>query len=354
MQRWKNLKGRSTVHQHSEGSCAIMIKSYIEHIEYYFPDLQEFNSPDDKLTGKIGIHSKHIAAQDETASDMAVKAAKKLFNNTGIERDKIDFLIFCTQSPDYILPTTACIIQQRLGLPNSCGAFDFNLGCSGYVYGLSIAKGLIESGSANNILLLTGDTYSKFINEKDRSVKVIFGDAASATLISGIESDTEFIGPFVFGTDGSGAENLIIPAGGMREPITEESKVEYEDQYGNLRSRANLYMNGPEIFNFTLKEIPSTVEKLLTKSGCQKDDYDFFVFHQANKYMLEHLRKKLKIDIGKFPIDMERCGNTVSSTIPIVLKNQLDQHKIQDHHLLMLLGFGVGYSWAGCNIRWKL
>jgi 3-oxoacyl-[acyl-carrier-protein] synthase-3 len=330
-----------------------MIKGYIHSVEYYLPEQIELNSIEDKITDKIGIYSRHIAADNESASDMAVKAANKLIEKTGIDRSNIDFLIFCTQSPDYILPTTACIIQERLGLSNSCGAFDFNLGCSGYIYGLSLAKGLIESGSASNILFLTGDTYSKFVNKRDRSVKVIFGDAASATLISSTESDTDFIGPFTFGTDGSGAENLIIPAGGLREPITDESLVEQEDQYGNVRSRANLYMNGPEIFNFTLKEIPSTIQRQLEKSGRDMTQFDMFIFHQANKYMLEHLRKKLKIEEVKFPIDMKNCGNTVSSTIPIVIKNLLDQNRIESNHLLMLVGFGVGYSWAACNIKWK-
>ncbi|WP_238327700.1 ketoacyl-ACP synthase III [Paenibacillus gorillae] len=269
-----------------------MIKSYIQAIEYYLPETVEHNSIEDRLTEKIGIYKRTIATQDESASDLAVKAANKLFDQTNFDRQKIDFVIFCTQSPDYILPTTACIIQERLGLRTSCGAFDFNLGCSGYVYGLSLAKGLIETGSAHHILLLTGDTYSKYINEKDRSVKVLFGDAATATLLSGKEAESDFIGPFVFGTDGSGAENLIIPAGGMREPLSEEAQIEQEDQFGNARSKANLYMNGPEIFNFTLKVVPDTIQQLLEKSAKIKEDYNLFIFHQANKYMLEHLRKK--------------------------------------------------------------
>ncbi len=304
---------------------------------------------DGKTAHKIGIYERRVADTNEFASDMAVKAAEKLFQQGIIEREEIDFLIYCTQSPDYILPSTACLIQNRLKLPTQCGAFDYNLGCSGYVYGLAMAKGFIESGVARNILLITSDTYSKYLNENDRSVYPIFGDAATATLISSREHDKINIGPFVFGSDGSGAQNLIIPAGGFREPVTLDSFVEKADEYGNIRNRCNLYMNGPEIFNFTLREIPPVVEKLLEKSQASLDEYDYFVFHQANLFMLEHLRKKLKIDAAKFSIQLSDIGNTVSSSIPIALKR--DINSIQPGSRVMLVGFGVGYSWAACSIR---
>lgn len=329
-----------------------ILKSYIKSIEYYYPKEKEFNSLEDNLTAKIGIYSKNIAGNDEFASDLAYNAAVKLLNSGVCNLNDIDFIILCTQSPDYILPTTACILQDRLGLPTSCGAFDFNLGCSGYVYGLALAKGLIESGSAKNVLLLTADTYSKYTNKHDRSVRVLFGDAATASLISSVDIEMDLIGPFVFGTDGSGKNNLIVPSGGLREPISELSSIEEEDQYGNIRSRKNLFMNGPEIFNFTLKAVPEAVSKLLEKSNMSKDDYDLFVFHQANKYMLDHLRKKLKIDIEKFSVCLENCGNTVSSTIPIALKEEFSNARVKVGNKVMLLGFGVGYSWAGCNIVW--
>ncbi|MNP13524.1 3-oxoacyl-[acyl-carrier-protein] synthase 3 [compost metagenome] len=212
-----------------------------------------------------------------------------------------------------------------------------------------MAKSFIESGLASHVLLLTADTYSKYSNPKDRSVYPIFGDAATATLISSREHDKINIGPFVFGSDGSGAQNLIIPAGGFREPVTLDSFVEKADEYGNIRNRCNLYMNGPEIFNFTLREIPSVVEKLLEKSQASLDEYDYFVFHQANLFMLEHLRKKLKIDAAKFSIQLSDIGNTVSSSIPIALKRDLNS--IQPGSRVMLVGFGVGYSWAACSIR---
>jgi 3-oxoacyl-[acyl-carrier-protein] synthase-3 len=328
-----------------------MLKSYIKSIEYYLPAAKEFNDTNDPLVKKIGIEEKHIAGKDEYASDLAFNAAQTLFNSGACKPEDVDFLIYCTQSPDYILPTTACILQDRLNIPTTAGAFDYNLGCSGYVYGLSMAKGLIESGSAQNVLLLTGDTYSKYVNPRDRSVNLLFGDAGSATLISSKESTNETIGPFIFGTDGSGYKNLIVPAGGIKEPLTSENIQDEEDEFGNFRSRANLFMNGPEIFNFTIKEIPRSIEALLKKESLQLEDYDFFVFHQANQYMLEYLRKKVKIPPEKFSFQMKDCGNTVSATIPIALYKELKAGKIKEGDKVFLLGFGVGYSWAACSIK---
>lgn len=333
-----------------------MIKSYISAIEYYLPDGKDFNDPNDRLTHKIGIMTKNIAAEDEFASDLAYYSAMKIFNNGKANPDDIDFLLYCTQSPDYILPTTACLLQERLGLPTSCGALDFNLGCSGFVYGLSLAKGLIESGMAKNVLLLTADTYSKYINPNDRSVQLLFGDAASATLISGKEGegDEDFIGSFVFGTDGKGADNLIIHAGGLKEPLTASSYEEIQDDHGNLRSRSNLYMNGNEIFNFASKEVPKAINKVLEKSNLSIDQVDYFVFHQANQYMLETLRRKIGIKSEKFSIQFADCGNTVSSTIPIALIRDFQEEKCSNGDNIVLVGFGVGYSWASCVIKLNL
>lgn len=324
-----------------------MNRAFIKEIAYYVPATFEENSVNDSITRKVGISRRPIAGDGQYASDLAIEAVSKLQN---LDRDNVDLLIYCTQSPDYILPTTACILQDDLNLPTTCAAFDINLGCSGYVYGLSVAKAYIESGLSKNVLLITSDTYSKYININDRSVRVLFGDAASATLVSSMESDRELIGPFVFGTDGSGKDNLIIRAGGLREPISDESEVEVEDSFGNIRSKRNLYMNGSEIFNFTLKEIPTTIAKLLDVSGFKLEDYNRFVFHQANKFMLEHLRKRLNIPKEKFSVNMEWFGNTVSSSIPISFAIDLKNNQINKEDIVMLVGFGVGYSWAGCNI----
>lgn len=333
------------------------MKASIKAISYYLPEAilsndlinQDFPEWDiEKISSKTGINSRHISASDEFSSDMAVKAAEKLFEEHNIDRSTIDYLLFCTQSPDYFLPTTACIIQDKLGLNTSIGALDFNLGCSGFVYGLSLAKGLIAGEMAKNVLLITSETYSKFIHPKDKSNKTIFGDAAAATLITSGEGFCS-IGNFVFGTDGKGAENLIVKQGGMRFPVSEENE-DIKDEFGNIRNDKNLFMNGTEIFNFTGEFVPKLTASILDKSGLTKDDIDLFIFHQANKYMLNHLRKKIKIPEEKFFISMEHCGNTVSSTIPIALYEAQKEGKTTDIKNLVLAGFGVGYSWGACNL----
>jgi 3-oxoacyl-[acyl-carrier-protein] synthase-3 len=300
---------------------------------------------------RTGIRVRHIASGEECASDLGVSAARHLFESGMVRPEEIDFLLFCTQSPDYFLPTTACIMQERLGLRTDCGAIDFNQGCSGYVYGLSLAKSLIETGVVRNALLITADTYSKFINARDRSVRTLFGDGAAATLIGASDADADLIGPFVFGTDGRGAQQLIVPAGGARSPLDEEAAIEKADEQGNWRSARNLYMNGPEIFNFTLRTVPQVMDELLEKCGCTVEEIDYIIPHQANKFMLERLQRRLKIPSEKFHIDLEESGNTVSSTIPIALESASRKGKIKTGDRVALLGFGVGYSWAGTIVR---
>jgi 3-oxoacyl-[acyl-carrier-protein] synthase-3 len=304
-----------------------------------------------KILEKTGIKERRIAAVDECASDIGVAAANRLFESGACKKSSIDYLLFCTQSSDFFLPTTACLIHERLGLHSSCGALDFNLGCSGYVYGLSLAKALVESGQANNVLLITAETYSKYIHPEDRSVRTLFGDAGAATLVSGVHFDEDFIGPFIFGTDGRGGKHLIVPTGGMRRRPVPEAEV-IRDGDRNCRTINNLFMDGPEIFNFTLRVVPETVNDLLLKTGKTKEQIDLFVFHQANAFMLEHLRKKLMIPEKKFVVALEHCGNTVSSTIPIALKDALSTGKLKSGQLLMLVGFGVGFSWGGVLVKW--
>lgn len=305
----------------------------------------------EKISAKTGIAVRHIAAPDECASDLAVAAARRLFERGACAPDDVDFLILCTQSPDYFLPTTACLVQDRLGLRTDCGALDVNQGCSGFVYGLALAKSLVETGTVRNVLLLTAETYSKFINPRDRSVRTIFGDAAAATLVSAVDADEEVIGPLVFGTDGRGAQHLIVPAGGARRPLTPEALEERQDGRGNWRSARDLYMNGHEVFTFTLQAVPAAVSQLLEKAELSLQDVDYFVFHQANKFMLDRLRARLGIPQEKFCICMEHCGNTVSSTIPIALEHALETRQVKPGDRLMLVGFGVGYSWAAALMR---
>ena len=305
----------------------------------------------EKIYAKTGIRTRRIAAPGECASDLAFRAAQSLMAREGLDPAAVDFLLYCTQTPDYILPTTACVLQQRLGLPTSCGALDFNLGCSGYIYGLGLAKALIESGQAHTILLLTADTYSKLVNPADKSVRTLFGDGAAATLIVAREQGT-LIGPFVYGTDGAGAGNLIVPTGGMRRAPVPQAELVRDDS-GNARTVNDLYMNGAEIFNFTLRTVPQAVEQLLVKAGISQEDVDLFVFHQANRFMLDHLRKKLGIPEARFVFAMEHVGNTVSASIPIALQQAEAEGRLAPGALVMLVGFGVGYSWGATLIRWR-
>jgi 3-oxoacyl-[acyl-carrier-protein] synthase-3 len=303
----------------------------------------------EKIDDKTGIRERHIAGPGECSSDLAVAAARKLFDSGACRTEEIDFVLLCTQSPDYFLPTTACLVQDRLGIPTTAGALDFNLGCSGFVYGLGLAEGLITSGQAQKLLLLTAETYSKFLHPRDKSVRTLFGDAAAATLLTASEQPS--LGPFVYGTDGAGAPNLMVPTGGMRQARTAETAIEKEDDSENLRSQDNLFMAGGEIFNFTLSAVPKSIHALLSKAQLSFEQVDLFVFHQANRFMLDHLRKRLKIPAEKFQVSMAHCGNTVSSTIPIALKEAQREGRLKEGTTVMLVGFGVGYSWGATLLR---
>jgi 3-oxoacyl-[acyl-carrier-protein] synthase-3 len=302
----------------------------------------------EKILDKTGIRQRHVATADETAGDLALGAARKLFAQGKVSAKDVDFVILCTQAPDYVLPSTACVLQHQLGISTSAGALDINLGCSGFVYGLSLAKGLVETGAARCVLLLTADTYSKYIHPLDKSVRTLFGDGGAATAIVACDEPTPAIGPFVFGTDGGGAQHLIVPAGGFRQPRDRQSAIEARDGSDNVRSPEHLYMNGAEVMSFTLREVPRTMRALLQKAGTTADSIDYFVLHQANRFMLEALRKKLNVPADRVPICMEDVGNTVSSTIPLALESMRRNGLLASPRRLMLIGFGVGLSWAAC------
>jgi len=323
----------------------------IAKIEYYLPETiitnedleKEFPEwSSDKIEKKIGIKERHIVKEDETALDLALEAGKKILKN--YDKDKINFLLFCTQSTEYYLPSGACILQDRLGLKTDIGALDYNLGCSGFVYGLAMAKSLINSNIAKNILLITSETYTKHIHPKDKSNRTIFGDAAAAVIIE--KSEEEHIGEFVLGTDGSGYKNLIVPNGGVRNRYDVNAK-EIDDNSGSIRTDNNLYMNGPDIFNFTIKAVPKVVAETLEKNNTILEDIDYIIFHQANKYMNDYLRKKINIPKDKFYLNLLHTGNTVSATIPIAIKDCLDNNIIKKGDKILIVGFGVGYSWGG-------
>jgi len=330
------------------------MKAYIKAISYYLPSetlsnedlVKEFPEWSvDKIAEKIGVSNRHISATNETAGDMAVKAARLMFDEYVIEPLSVDFILLCTQSPDYFLPTTACVLQERLGISTTTGALDFNLGCSGFVYGLALAKGLIAGGVAKNILLITSETYTKHIHIRDKGNRTIFGDAAAATLIS-IDGFAE-IQNFSLGTDGKGANNLIIKTGGLRYP--EKLKDLTFDEGENPVSSDHLFMDGSEILSFTLEAVPILVKDILKKNDLDQEQIDLFVFHQANKFIMNFLRKKIKIDEDKFYYHLKEVGNTVSSTIPIALKEAQKENRLKGN--VLLAGFGVGYSWAGTVLK---
>lgn len=304
----------------------------------------------DKIAAKTGIFSRAIAPDGEYSSGLATRAAQKLFAEHDIDSAAIDFIIVCTQSPDLYLASTAGIVHSNLGLSRRVGAADINLGCSGYIYALGMAKGLVESEQATAVLVITADTYSKFLNDKDKSVRTIFGDGAAATLVIGGAKQEALLG-IVYGTDGSGAKNLIVPSGGLRSAAS-IAPNSLASERGLESNGFDLFMDGPEIFNFTLRIVPVSVERVLDRASLNKEDIDLFVFHQANRYMLEHLRKKLGIDQSRFFVSMSESGNTVSSTIPIALAEAVKSGALKSGMTVMLLGFGVGYSWGGMIVKW--
>jgi 3-oxoacyl-[acyl-carrier-protein] synthase-3 len=336
-----------------------MISSKIEKIAYYLPEQVLTNEElarlypgwsADRIFEKTGINSRHVSGPDETAGDLGEKAARELFVEHAIDPATIDFVLLATQSPDYLLPTTACMLQSRLGIPMTAGALDFNLGCSAYIYGLSLAKGLIASETARSVLLIMAETYTKHIHPMDKSVRTIFGDGAAATLVTAAESAG--IGQFVLGTDGQGFDKLIVPAGGSRLCPSPETARESTDDSGNMRSRNHLFMDGPEIFNFTISTIPDTVRGALVKNNLSLDDIDLFVFHQANRYILDFLRKKCNIQHEKFYMNFSDCGNTVSASIPIALARAIRDGSLKPGMRVMLVGFGVGLSWGATILTW--
>lgn len=326
--------------------------AYIKALSYYLPErvvtneelLQEFPEWSvDKVAAKVGVNSRHLAAPEETAGDMAEKAARKLFAEYSIDPKSIDFVMLCTQSPDYFLPSTACILQDKLGIPTSAGAFDYNLGCSGCVYGMAMAKGLIAGGIAKNVLLLTAETYQKYLHPSDKSNRSIFGDGAAACLIS--TKGFAEIGEFSLGTDGSGYRHLIVGTGAARQKTA--TGIETTDDDGHVRRDDYLYMDGSAIFNFTLDAVPAMMKDVLSKNNIQQDEVDYYVFHQANKFMLNTIRKVCVLPKDKFYVNLEETGNTVSSTVLIGLKDCLDNGIIKQGMKVMVSGFGVGLSWGG-------
>ena len=322
------------------------MKVKIKGLEYYLPPRTEDgnvlkrDNPDwriEDIESKTGVFVRHIAEPEQTALDMAVLAAKKVLLK-GTSGDEIDFIILVTQSPDYTLPTSACILQDRIGIKKQCAAFDVNLGCSGFVYALAIGGSLIESGVANQGMVVCSESYTKYIAKSDRTCRPLFSDGASAVLLG--KGETDNLGPFELGTDGSGYANLIVPMSGARK-ISSEQKT------------PKLFMDGAKVFMFTMEMVPKCVNALLAKGGVTIPDIDLFVFHQASKLVMDNIVRRLDLPEEKVFMNYSRIGNTVSASIPIALKDAVEQKRLKKGDLIMLVGFGVGYSWGGCLIKWE-
>lgn len=322
----------------SLGPIAVYLPEAVEDNARLESEFPKWNM--DLIYEKTGIRARHIAAPDQCASDLGVAAAERLFAEHDIDRQSIDFLLFCTQTPDYPLPTTACLIQDRLGLPTSIGALDYNLGCSGYVYGLALADGLIRSGAARRVLLITAETYSKYIDPTDRSLRTIFGDGAAATLIDAAAEPS--LGSFVFGTDGRGADSLMVTKGGAR-PAAQALQPRKRKRWPS-----DLIMDGPELVKFALDVVPPLVDRLLDGAGWTRDDVDMYLMHQATSFMLDHLRNRLDLEEDHVPMALRDYGNTVSSTLPLLIRDLRDDGRLRPGRRTLLVGFGVGFSWAGC------
>lgn len=301
-----------------------------EHPEWKMAEIKE----------KTGVDRRYIAAPQQTAGDLAVAASEKLIADFAIDRSTIDFVMLCTQTPDYVLPTTACLIQDRLSLPTTCGALDFNLGCSGFIYGLALADGLIQSGNAKRILLLTAETYSKYIDKDDRSLRTIFGDAAAASLIE--SSETPSLTAFQFGTDGSGADTLMVADGGAR------AGADVLQPRHRKRWNSRLYMDGPSLIEFSVKAVPALVDQVLQRAQLSRESIDLYLLHQATRKMLSALQECLDVSEHELPIRLDQYGNTVSATLPILISDLRREGRIKKDAKNMLVGFGVGWSWAGC------
>ncbi len=323
------------------GPIAVHFPSQVETAEVWQAEHPEWHVPE--LMEKTGIECRYIAAPDETAADLAYQACQKLFSEHNIDPASIDYLMLCTQSPDYPLPTTACLLQDRIGMRTNSGAIDFNLGCSGFVYGLGLAQGLIASQQCKRILLVTAETYTKYVDQDDRALRPIFSDAAAATLIE--SSPTPSLIGFEFGTDGKGADTLIVSDGGAR------SAQQAIQPKRRKRWNSRLYMDGQSLMDFTVVAIPELIRSILAKSQLSLPDIQQLLMHQATRKMLEMLQQALQVDGSRLPIRLANRGNTVSSTLPILIEDLRAEGVIQAGQNHMLIGFGVGWSWAGCV--WK-
>jgi 3-oxoacyl-[acyl-carrier-protein] synthase-3 len=328
------------------GMAAAVPKNTIDNYNY----TEYFAKEDVKnIIDKVGIKERRFAPEGMCASDLCFAAAEQLISDLGIDKDEIDLLIFVSQTPDYRMPATSITLQHRLGLGKHTAAFDISLGCSAFVYGLSVVYGLMQSGGFRKALLLDGETRSRVYSPKDRKTAFLFGDGGIAAIIEQNEKFGKSF--FSLNSDGSLADLIKMDAGGYRNPSSVETLTEkVVDEYGNIRNEEQGYMNGADVFNFVLKEIPKNFKSVLESSNNTNESIDFNLFHQANEYMNNYLAKKLKLDTNKVPSCIAQFGNTSSVSIPLTIVSQL-QNQLQGQKKLMLCGFGVGMSWATAQIN---
>ena len=324
----------------------------IKSIQYYLPDnivtnedIQKEN-PDwnlDKVSEKSGVYQRCIARENETAFDLSVKACDKLFQKN--DKKDIDGIIYCTQSPDYIMPSNSFLLHNYFNLENRVFAYDFNHACTGYIYCLAMANAFIKSGMATNILLVNADTYSKYINRKDRSTRVLFGDGAAATIVKESNNNRGII-DIELESFGSGYDKFWIPAGGHRLPKTDSTSVEVENEKGNIRSKNDIEMDGFGVWSFINSVVPKQLDRLLKRNNIDKTEIDQFVFHQASLMTLKSIMRSMKLNEEQVFINITNIGNTVSASIPIALKDAMDQGEIKNGSTVILSGFGVGLSYG--------
>ena len=298
----------------------------------------------DEIVDKTGIEQRRFADDNTCSSDLCFAAAEKLIADNNINKDDIDLLVFISQTPDYRMPATSVTLQHRLGLPNKTISFDINLGCSAFIYGLSVVYGLMEHSKLNKALLLDGETRSKVYSPRDRRSAFLFGDGGVAVLI---ERDKKFgKSTFSLNSDGSRADLIMIPAGGYRKMSSAETVVEkVVDEFGNMRSDEQGYMRGGDVFNFVIREIPRDIKNTLAFTEMTVDDFDYVVFHQANNFINSYIMKKMKLDANKIPSTIAKFGNTSSVSVPLTIVSEL-KGKLDGNKELLLSAFGVGMTWA--------
>jgi len=330
----------------------------IKSIEYFLPetivtneDLQKEN-PDwnlEKVAEKSGVYQRHIAGKNETAYDLSIKACDKLFHS--YDKDNIDGIIYCTQSPDFIMPSNSFLLHKYLDLEDKIFAYDFNHACTGYIYCLAMANAFVKAGMAKEILLVNADTYSKYINPKDRSTRVLFGDGAAATIVKESNERNGII-DIDLGSYGFGYNKFWIPAGGLRLPKSDSTSIEIEDDRGNIRTKNDIEMDGFGVWSFINSVAPKQVDRLLRRNNVAKTDIDQFIFHQASKMTLESIMRSMKLNEEQVFINIHNIGNTVSASIPIALKDAVDQGKVDIGATLILSGFGVGLSYGAILMKY--